>query len=410
MSKFFDTCALLDFAEDIFQNEDKFYISNITLKELENIKTSATKDDEVKSKARKVLKYLLDNKDKYEVIIYKNFYESYIKEYDYEINNDTKIIACAHDCDEQVIFVTTDISCKHIAESTGLITQYFQPKEDDYVGYKIIEAKTDEELANIYNNVIPLGSNPYMLLENEYLLLKYNDEIVDKYRWINNTYEQVITYKPTSQMFGIPHFKFDNLQQLALDSFKNNKITMIKGPAGSGKSCISFLYMFSLLEKGKIDKIIIFCNTVATKGSAKLGFYPGSRTEKLLDSQIGNFLISKLGDRFIVEKLIDEGKIMLLPVSDIRGFDTSGMNAAVYITEAQNLDTELIKLCLQRIGEDCICILDGDVLSQVDMNMYAGIHNGMRRVSKVFRGHDFYGEVTLDKIRRSEIAELAQEI
>ena len=168
--------------------------------------------------------------------------------------------------------------------------------------------------------------------------------------------------------------------------------------------------MFSLLEKGKIDKIIIFCNTVATKGSAKLGFYPGSRTEKLLDSQIGNFLISKLGDRFAVEKLIDDGKIMLLPVSDIRGFDTSGMNAAIYITEAQNLDKELIKLCLQRVGEDCICILDGDVTSQVDMKMYEGMHNGMRRVSKVFRGSNIYGEITLNKIRRSQIAELAQKI
>jgi predicted ribonuclease YlaK len=38
------------------------------------------------------------------------------------------------------------------------------------------------------------------------------------------------------------------------------------------------------LEKHKIDKIIIFCNTVAVKNSARLGFYPGSRLEKLLDS------------------------------------------------------------------------------------------------------------------------------
>ena len=30
-----------------------------------------------------------------------------------------------------------------------------------------------------------------------------------------------------------------------------------------------------LLEKGEIDKIIIFCNTVATKDSAKLGLIIG---------------------------------------------------------------------------------------------------------------------------------------
>ena len=38
---------------------------------------------------------------------------------------------------------------------------------------------------------------------------------------------------------------------------------------------LAFSHMFSLLETGKIDKIIIFCNTVATKGSAKLGLIIG---------------------------------------------------------------------------------------------------------------------------------------
>jgi phosphate starvation-inducible protein PhoH len=51
---------------------------------------------------------------------------------------------------------------------------------------------------------------------------------------------------------------------------------------------------------------------------------------------------------------------MLLPMADIRGFDTTGMSAGIYITEAQNLDISLMKLALQRIGEDSICIIDGD--------------------------------------------------
>jgi predicted ribonuclease YlaK len=110
----------------------------------------------------------------------------------------------------------------------------------------------------------------------------------------------------------------------------------------------------------KIDKIVIFCNTVATKNSAKLGYYPGTRDEKLLDSQIGNMLSTKLGGRLAVEQMIEREELILLPFSDIRGYDTSGMNAGVYITEAQNLDIELMKLALQRIGEDSICIIDGD--------------------------------------------------
>jgi predicted ribonuclease YlaK len=110
----------------------------------------------------------------------------------------------------------------------------------------------------------------------------------------------------------------------------------------------------------------------------------------------------------MVEKMIDDGTIILLPMSDIRGYDTTGMRAGIYISEAQNMDIELMRLALQRIGEDSICILDGDSDTQVDLSIYAGNNNGMRRVSEIFKGHDIYGEVTLQKIYRSKIAELAQ--
>lgn len=62
----------------------------------------------------------------------------------------------------------------------------------------------------------------------------------------------------------------------------------------------------------------------------------------------------------MVKQLIADEKLLLLPLSDIRGYDTSGMHAGIYITEAQNLDIELMRLALQRVGEDSICILDGD--------------------------------------------------
>lgn len=69
---------------------------------------------------------------------------------------------------------------------------------------------------------------------------------------------------------------------------------------------------------------------------------------------------SKLGGRLAVEQMIDSEKLVLLPLSDIRGYDTSGMNAGIYISEAQNMDITLMKLALQRIGDDSICIIDGD--------------------------------------------------
>ena len=97
-------------------------------------------------------------------------------------------------------------------------------------------------------------------------------------------------------------------------------------------------------------------------------------------------------------------------MSDIRGYDTSGMRAGVYISEAQNMSVNLMKLALQRIGEDSICIIDGDCKAQVDDIQFSGSNNGMRRVSKVFRGSDIYGEITLQNIHRSKIAKLAEKM
>ena len=411
MIKFYDTCALLELQEEAF-NDSKFYISSITLSELEQIKTSGTRDEETKWKARQVLNYLRKYKQSYEIVIFDKEVEAYLDDLQLISNNDNKIIVSAYmrDQNEPITFVTNDLACEAIASSVGLRTELTSDNivDDDYTGYKIIKL-SDEELADFYTNVLQTSQNKYNLLTNEYLLIKdSNNHIVDKYKW-NNKYESVGFLKVESKMFGKVTPK-DDLQLLALDALNNNQITMLRGKPGSGKSHLAFGHMFSFLDQGKIEKIIIFCNTVATKGSAKLGYYPGSRTEKLLDSQIGNFLESKLGSRIAVERLIEDEKIVLLPMSDIRGYDTTGMNAAIYNTEAQNLDIELMKLALQRIGEDSICILDGDDKTQVDMSMYAGSHNGMKRVSKVFRGASFYGEVTLQKIHRSRIAELAQQL
>ena len=404
MTKFYDTCSLLFLQQKVFEDNTPFYISDITLRELENIKTAYSKDEDVKYKARKLIHLLSENKDKYRIAYY-NGLGAKVED------SDKKIISTALDVKQTVpdlIFVTEDLCCQALAEVAGLQTEYCKEELlDDYTGYKVVDL-SDAELANFYISFAQ-PENEYNLYENQYLIIKNNGQIVDKYVWKDKKYQKVEFHAAESKMFGKIKPR-DAFQEIALHSLYKNQITMLRGAAGTGKSLLAFAYMFHLLEKGEIDRIVVFCNTVATRGSAKLGFYPGDRTEKLLDSQIGNLLISKLGDRCAVERLIEDGELVLLPMSDIRGYDTSGMNAAIYISEAQNLDIELMRLALQRVGEDSRCIIDGDFTHQVDMSMYAGVFNGMRRVSRVFRDHDCYGEVELVKIYRSKIAEIAEQM
>lgn len=410
--KFYDTCSLLLGLDDIF--DEPFIISSITLKELEDIKTSSHKDISQKYQVRKALKLLKDNQDKYTVYIFTTDMLRPIDEQNLPITNDMRILATAISYDkmvrpDEVIFVTSDMSLYHIANlffGDGNI-EFYQPKPPViYDGYKDITMDEDE-MAHFYSTQ---GFNHYDLLVNEYLIVRNSQgEIVDKLCWTGANYRNVNYNEMNSLQFGkIKAYKDDVYQAFAIDSLYKNKITLLKGLPGSGKTTLALGYLFSLLEKNKIDKIVIFCNTVATKDSAKLGYYPGSKDEKLLDSQIGNILSSKLGSSLAVEKMINDGQLILLPTADIRGYDTTGMSAGVYMTEAQNMSVQLMKLALQRIGEDSICIIDGDVQTQVDLPEFEGYNNGMRRVSEVFRGEDIYGEINLKTIHRSKIANIAQ--
>ena len=410
--RFYDTSSLLLRANNLFDTKEKIAISSITLEELENIKTSTTKDADVKYAARKLIHMLNEHNGEYDIHIFKESMLKPIIEKDLSINNDMKILATAIDYDnnihpDEVVFVTNDLCLKQIANlffGDGIIESVDEDFDDDYAGY-IDKTMTDNEMEQFYsnptNNILNAHINQYIIIRNQ------NNDIVDKLVWTGTNYRNI-----SYEIFDSKHFgrikPLDVQQQLVADSFTHNKITLVKGKPGSGKSILAFGFLFNQLEHNRIDKIIVFCNTVAAKNSAKLGFYPGSRNEKLLDSQIGNLLISKIGGRDEVERLIDEEKIILLPMSDIRGYDTSGMNAGIYIAEAQNLDISLMKLALQRIGEDSICIIDGDVKTQVDDVAFAGANNGMRRVSKVFRGQDLYGEIELIQVHRSRIADIAE--
>lgn len=409
---FYDTSSLLLQADKLFENEETFALSSITLEELEHIKTASNKDADVKFAARKVAQLLDKHIGEYDVEIYSESMDKALTKNNIAMNNDAKILACALSyrkkqiLKNEVIFVTNDICLKHLARIYFKNVISVDLDNDNYCGYKDI-IMTDDEMATFYQNPT---ENTQGLLINEYLIIRNtNKEIVDRLCWNGECYRHLDFANFSSKHFGdVKPMKGDVYQTFFADSLANNKITLVRGPAGSGKTFLSLAFLMHKLERGKIDKIIIFCNTVATKDSAKLGFYPGTRDEKLLDSQIGNLLSSKFGSRFEVERMIQEEKLVLLPMSDIRGYDTNGMKAGIYISEAQNMSINLMKLALQRIGEDSICIIDGDCKTQVDDVQFSGSNNGMKRASKVFRGHDIYGEITLKNIHRSEIGRIAE--
>lgn len=270
MNKFYDTCSLLLAGESLFEKEENFYISSITFKELERIKTSANKDADVKYSARLLLHLLDQHPDMYKVVVHKVEHENLITAKSLELNDDTRILSDACFTHEVKYFVTNDLSLKHIAKLFFGENVLSIPEETDtYVGYREV-CPNDEKLAEFYQDI---NYNMFNLLIGQYLIIRDSEEnVIDARVWTGSTHRYLKHADFDSIWFGkVRPYEKDIYQKLLFDSLMTNKITMIKGPAGSGKSLISLGYLMSKVESGDLDKVIIFCNTVATANSAKLG-------------------------------------------------------------------------------------------------------------------------------------------
>lgn len=143
MTNFYDTSSLLMKGSSLFDNNEKFAISSITLKELEYIKTAANKDPEIKSAARSLQALLEQHSGSYDVHIFTMDMLDSITNKDLPINDDTKILACAIDYNNKIdiddtYFITNDLSLKHIANlffGDGMISSV--TVQNDYSGYSI---------------------------------------------------------------------------------------------------------------------------------------------------------------------------------------------------------------------------------------------------------------------------------
>mgnify|MGYP001119511143 CR=1 FL=1 len=403
--KFYDTNALLNLLDKAF--EEKFVISSKSLQEIENIKVSDRKDPEVKYRARQLTRLLNKHEDKCTVVIQTREEAELLDELELEISPDNIIMAsaCLYNRDvEPITFVSDDVLAKLVAKSIfGLQVESTEnDSEVEYKGYK--EVVLDEtEMAYFYEH---LNENTYNLLVNEYLIIKNIDgEVIDCYRWGGDMHLALYRKGVKSLSFGDKLKPKDIYQSMAIDSLMQNTITIISGKAGSGKSLLSLMVAMHLIENGKYDRLVVMFNPLKTFGAKDMGFYGGDFLEKAMQNFIGQVLITKFGDRYAVDMLIQQEKIKLVSMADARGMEIRD-NEILWITEGQNTSIELLKLCLSRASAGCKIFLEGDYTSQVDSRSFDGDNNGMRRAIDVLRGEDIFGYVQLKNVWRSKIADL----
>src|SRR6056300_1028583 len=151
-------------------------------------------------------------------------------------------------------------------------------------------------------------------------------------------------------------------QKEAKEKILQNTITVLAGSAGSGKTLLAVQIALDRLFMKQYDKVIITRPTVSKE---EIGFLPGDLREKM-DPWVQPIYqnMFTLYDKVKIEKLIEEGKIEIVPVSFMRG--RTFLNSVVIVDEAQNVTHEQMEMIVTRIGKGSKMIICGDD-HQVDL-------------------------------------------
>lgn len=398
---FYDTNAILDLQDKAFENY--FYISSVTLEELEHIKTSKNKDDEVKYLARKALHLLDERMDSYECIVYDSHIEDIINNMSIEITPDSKIVACCYYARKKLVnnlvFYTNDISCKMIAKQIfGLPVESSAAGngQDEYIykGYQEITGNT--QYINQYMENIDLSQWHI----NEYLIIRNTDDNSEKEMRFDG--EKFVALKlPPSRYIKAKN----SLQRCALDILNNPDITIaaILGGYGSGKTFVSMqMALYNVQEKGRASKIL-GVREFAGEGK-EIGALPGDMEDK-----VGRFfdpLTQSLnGGEFELQSLKMNGVLDTNIPFFMKG--TTYNETIIICDEAEDLTESQIRLIGTRLGTDSRIYLAGDykqsLLSKTN-------HNPLIKMCNEFKGNKKFGCIYLGEDVRSETSKMFAEI
>jgi len=294
-------------------------------------------------------------------------------------------------------------------------------KIEEYTGW-VKWTPTVEEWANFSVKPFP----PCDMYENEYLLVYMEEDgrkkLVNQYQYVKGELKKFGRGKIS---ISFSDFKVDDEgnikenkaskkqtriitpindeQVAAIDLLNNDDITfkMLSGNFGSGKTLLTSVKAVEMLLTHTVEKIVWLRNTIGVKNTGGLGFLPGDLLEKMRPWIAP--LIDNLKSEAAVLHMIKNNQLEIVALEHLRGrnFD----NSVVVCTEAQNLDEDLMKLIIGRIGKDSYLLMEGD-FKQTDRVRFDK-SQGMKAAIKHLRGKRLFGYVDMPIDERSETARLA---
>lgn len=208
--------------------------------------------------------------------------------------------------------------------------------------------------------------------------------------------------------------KAKNIQQaMAINSImdKDVHLTILLGPAGTGKTLITVASALELvLEKKKYDRII-FSKTQDSQFE-EIGFLPGSELEKVMPfcgaavDALEYLHKDDANPQGSIEEIMKRNVFQFKALNFVRG--RSFINTILIVDEFQNITPAQAKTILTRAGENCKVIIMGN-LSQIDNKFISPTNSGLTYVTEKFKDWEGCRIIELEGVQRSVLAAFAEE-
>jgi phosphate starvation-inducible PhoH-like protein len=192
------------------------------------------------------------------------------------------------------------------------------------------------------------------------------------------------------------------------------KITVVTGPAGTGKTLFACLKAIEMLNKHEINKVIITRPVVTVE--EELGFLPGNIANKMDPWTRPIFdLFLEYYSKKELDNMVHESKIEISPLAFMRG--RTFKNAFVIADEMQNSSPNQMKMLTTRIGTNSKMVITGD-MQQSDLTTNNGLSELIQKIKTYNNEHPsssiqkMIQLITLDgsDIERSEVVKMINEI
>jgi phosphate starvation-inducible protein PhoH and related proteins len=152
-------------------------------------------------------------------------------------------------------------------------------------------------------------------------------------------------------------------QRRYMEEIETHDMTFGIGPGGTGKTYIAVAMAVSALLTKQMNRIILA--RPAVEAGERLGFLPGTLQQKI--DPYMRPLYDALYDMLDADKLerfLEKGIIEVAPLAFMRGRTLN--DSFVILDEAQNTNSEQLKMFLTRLGFNSKAVITGDV-TQIDL-------------------------------------------